>query len=63
VLQLSVLQADEGKGTSPVVQGQEAVDVDQSPLVSSVPMARNEYTASSALLERSEQDAYTLSLY
>src|SRR5438876_10296183 len=26
VLQLRVLQADEGKGTSPVVQGQESVD-------------------------------------
>jgi len=45
-----VLQADEGTGTSPVVQAQEAVEVDQSALVSSVPMARNAYTASSAHL-------------
>ena len=43
------------------MQGQAAVGVDQPPLVSSVPMACHEYTASSALLERNEQDAYTLS--
>jgi len=52
-----VLQAGEGKGTSPVVPRQAAVAADQQYVAASVRQEGNEYTASSALLERNEPAA------